>query len=126
MSILLIILRQECVDILIGYKKFSAQDIQYTADALFYLMFSMPFLSCTLVLVKFYYAIRKSFLPMLIALVTAALAIWLCKILAPTKLQICGLAIGRGAGYILQYLLLLVFVFPIFKSRAKINKQMYN
>ncbi|MBP5707103.1 MAG: murein biosynthesis integral membrane protein MurJ, partial [Spirochaetales bacterium] len=120
MSILLIILRHETVDILMGYKNFSAEDITYTSDALFWLMFSLPFFSCTLVLVKFYYAIRKSFLPMIIALLTAALAIGISYILAP-KIQICGLAIGRGLGYIAQYILLVIFVFPIFRDRAKIS-----
>ena len=120
MSVLLIILRQETVDILMGYKNFSAEDITYTADALFWLMFSMPFFSATLVLVKFYYAIRKSFLPMIIALVTAALAIGLSYWLAP-QIQICGLSIGRGAGYIVQYILLLVFLIPIFRGRASFS-----
>jgi putative peptidoglycan lipid II flippase len=120
MSVLLIILRHETVDILMGYKNFSAEDITSTADALFWLMFSMPFFSATLVLVKFYYAIRKSFLPMIIALVTAAIAIGLSYWLAP-QIQICGLSIGRGAGYIVQYILLLVFLIPIFRGRASFS-----
>lgn len=123
MSILLIMLRNETVDILMGYKNFSADDIRYTADALFWLMFSMPFFSCTLVLVKFYYAIRKSFLPMIIAILTAALAIGLSYALAPS-LQICGMAIGRGVGYIAQYILLLIFVFPIFRGRTKVSSEL--
>ena len=122
MSILMIILREEIVDILVGYKKFLPKDVLLTSDALGVLMFGIPFFSATLILVKFYYAIRRSLTPMFIAVFASFFSILISYILAK-RLQISGLSIGRGVGYLIQFVFLTIFLIPIFFRKIKLESK---
>lgn len=111
---LMVILRFEMIDILLGYKKFVRQDIVMTCSTFFAYMVGIPFYSVTIIVAKYFYAQKKTFMPMFISLlmcaVTVSLSYVLIKVL-PDGMKISGLAFGRAAGYAVQMILLLIMVF---------------
>ncbi len=111
---LMVILRLEMIDILLGYKSFTQQDTILTCSTFFAYMIGIPFYSVTIVVAKYFYAQKKTFMPMFISLLmcvaTISLSYILIKIL-PENMKISGLAFGRTAGYALQMILLLIMVF---------------
>ncbi|HOJ64758.1 MAG TPA: murein biosynthesis integral membrane protein MurJ [Spirochaetota bacterium] len=123
-SFFFIVFRVEIVDILLGYKNYLPKDVNITAEALIYYMIGIPFFSATLILVKFYYAIRRSFLPMFIAILSSCATIVVSFLLVKI-FAVSSLSIGRTTGNIIQFLLLILFIFVIkkenfsFKNEAK-------
>jgi len=109
-SLFMIIFNSEIINLLLMYKKFTLNDARLTSEALSYYMLGMPFFSITIVLVKFYYAQKKSFLPMIITLLTVAITVVSCYIFAKS-LKVSGLSLGRSIGYIFQSLLLVLFLY---------------
>lgn len=111
---LMIILRLEMIDILLGYKSFTQQDTILTCSTFFSYMIGIPFYSATIIITKYFYAQKKTFMPMFISLLMCAITISLSYILVkilPENLKISGLAFGRTAGYAVQMILLLITVF---------------
>lgn len=111
---LMIILRFEMIDILLGYKSFTRQDTILTCSTFFSYMMGIPFYSVTIIVAKYFYAQKKTFMPMFISLLMCAATILLSYILMkilPENLKISGLAFGRTAGYAVQMILLLIMVF---------------
>jgi putative peptidoglycan lipid II flippase len=119
-TVLMIIFRTEIIEILLGYGKFQGNNITLTSDALLYYMIGIPFLSITILTVKYYYAQKKSLIPMIIALISIAVTLitsfYFSKIFA-----VSGLSIGRSLGFIIQALLLLGFIIIINKKEKIIS-----
>jgi len=109
LTILMIIFKKEIVEILLGYNKFGQNDILITADALMYYLIGIPFLSITIIVVKFYYSQKKSLVPMIIALISIFITITLSYYMSK-KLAVSGLSFGRSIGFIVQAILLLIFI----------------
>ena len=84
-------------------------------------MIGIPFFSLTIILVKFYYAQKKSVVPMLITLISVFITIFSSYIFSQF-FNISGLSLGRSAGYVIQTLLLIMFIFFINK-KEKIFKE---
>jgi len=120
-TVVLIVLRKEIVDILIGYNKYLPKDVEITKNALFYLALSIPFFSASLLIVKFYYALRFSLIPMFIALFSSVLSIAVSYLLV-NKLEVASLSIGRSAGYLTQFILLMIFLIPVFRNKIDPGK----
>ncbi len=113
-TIIMMILRFEIIDILLGYNKFSSNDTMITANALLTYMIGIPFYSITIVLAKYFYAQKKTFEPMLISLISSAITVLVCFILIknlPAQMGVTGLTIGRSTGYALQAILLFYMLF---------------
>jgi len=106
----MILFRYELVDLLLHYNKFSNEDVKITANGLLYYLFGIPFLSITIVVVKFYYSMKKSILPMIIALISVFVTI-LISYLFVGKYNIVALSLGRFFGYFVQAFLLIFFIF---------------
>ncbi|HOV14491.1 MAG TPA: murein biosynthesis integral membrane protein MurJ [Spirochaetota bacterium] len=119
-TILMIIFRFEVVEILLGYRRFGLNDINLTAKALFYYLLGIPFLSITIITVKFYYAQKKSLIPMIVAIVSVLLTIFSTFFLAK-KYMINGLAMGRSIGFITQAVLLIIFIIILNFKEKKIT-----
>lgn len=110
--LLMIILRTEIIELLLGYNKYSNNDVILTSNALAFYLIGIPFFSLTIVIAKYYYAQKKSFIPMIISLFSAAIAIFNCYFFSKSY-DITGLSIGRSIGYIVQALLLIFFLYII-------------
>lgn len=117
-AIIMIVLRVEIIDLLLAYRKFSYNDVVITANALGLYMLGIPFFSLSIVIVKFYYAQKKSFIPMLITIAAQAATIGGCYYFSK-KLQVSGLSLGRSIGYIIQMVLLIVCIYIINKKEKK-------
>lgn|GEM_PF-1005156 len=117
-TIIMIIFKYQIIEILLAYKKYSQHDVLLTSDALGFYMIGIPFFSITIVVVKFYYAQKKSFLPMIVTLIMVAVTILCCYIFSK-DLNVTGLSIGRSIGYIIQALLLILFLF-IYNKKEKL------
>ena len=109
LTLLIIIFRNEIVGLLFGYKKFGPKDIEITSNALFFYSMGIPFLSITIVTVKFYYAQRKSLIPMVVAIISVIFTV-VSTYLLVKRFEVNGLAIGRVIGFGIQALLLILFV----------------
>lgn len=124
---LMVILRFEMIDILLGYKSFTLQDTKLTCSTFLAYMLGIPFYSITIIVAKYFYAQKKTFMPMFISLLMCATTIFssylLIKIL-PENMKISGLAFGRTAGYLIQMILLLVMVFCVKNVRYTIFPKM--
>jgi putative peptidoglycan lipid II flippase len=111
---LMIILRLEMIDLLLGYKSFTQQDTLLTCNTFLSYMIGIPFFSITIVVAKYFYAQKKTFMPMFVSLLMCAVTIvssyLLIKVL-PENMKISGLSWGRTAGYFIQMILLLVMIF---------------
>ena len=117
---LMIVLRLEMIDILLGYKSFTKQDTLLTGSTFFAYMLGIPFYSITIVVAKYFYAQKRTFMPMIISLLmcftTIASSYLLIRVL-PENMKISGLAYGRTAGYLIQMILLLIMIFSAKKVR---------
>ena len=124
---LMVILRFEMIDILLGYKSFTLQDTKLTCSTFLAYMLGIPFYSITIIVAKYFYAQKKTFMPMFISLLMCATTIFssylLIKIL-PGNMKISGLAFGRTAGYLIQMILLLVMIFCVKNVRYTIFPKM--
>lgn len=124
---LMVILRFEMIDILLGYKSFTLQDTKLTCSTFLAYMLGIPFYSITIIVAKYFYAQKKTFMPMFISLLMCVTTIFssylLIKIL-PENMKISGLAFGRTAGYLIQMILLLVMVFCVKNVRYTIFPKM--
>lgn len=124
---LMVILRFEMIDILLGYKSFTLQDTKLTCSTFLAYMLGIPFYSITIIVAKYFYAQKKTFMPMFISLLMCATTIFssylLIKIL-PENMKISGLAFGRTAGYLIQMILLLVMIFCVKNVRYTIFPKM--
>ena len=114
-SILMIIFKIEIVELLLAYNKFSENDAIITSNALAFYMIGIPFFSISIVIVKFYYALKKSLTPMVVTLISVFFTIFTCYLFS-IKYNVTGLSIGRSIGYIIQTLLLILFLFYINKK----------
>lgn len=121
-SFLFIAFRLEIVDILIGYKNYLPEDVKITANSLIYYMIGIPMFSASLIVVKFYYAIRKSILPMLISIISTIVTILLSFLLIE-KFEIFSLSIGKSVGNIIQFIILIVIIFFLKKEKVYLNKE---
>ncbi|HPO49622.1 MAG TPA: murein biosynthesis integral membrane protein MurJ [Spirochaetota bacterium] len=117
----LIIFRNEAVELLLGYRRFGVNDIKLTSDALFYYLAGIPFLSITIITVKFYYACKKSFIPMFVSIISVFFTVISTYFLAQMH-KINGLAMGRSIGFTIQALMLIVFLVIIILKEKKIKK----
>ncbi len=120
-TIFMILFRYEIVELLLGYNKFSANDVNITVNGLLYYLFGIPFLSITIVVVKFYYSMKRSILPMIVALISVAVTIAASYLLVD-KYNIVALSLGRFFGYSLQAFLLLFFLFSKRDFREMVPK----
>jgi putative peptidoglycan lipid II flippase len=121
----MMIFSREIIELLLTYKKFSGHDADLTANAMFYYLIGIPFFSITIILVKFYYAQKRSFIPMIISLTAIGLTIIFSYFLS-VKLQVTGLSIARSIGYVSQALLLIIFIIIIYQRqnlKIKIDKK---
>ncbi|MCK4796066.1 MAG: murein biosynthesis integral membrane protein MurJ [Spirochaetes bacterium] len=114
-TVIMIISRIEIIAILLGHGKYSAKDVMLTANALAFYMIGIPFFSITIVVAKFYYAQKKSIIPMIATLISVAITIISCYFFSK-KFDVTGLSIGRSLGYIIQTILLVVFMILINKK----------
>ncbi len=122
-SFYFIVFRLEIVDILLGYKNYLPKDVNITANALIYYMLGIPAFSASLIVVKFYYAMRrKSIFPMIISIITAIITIWISFLLVK-RFEVSSLAIGRSAGNIIQFLSLTIIIFFITKEKINLTKE---
>ena len=125
-TVVMMIFSREIIELLLAYKKFSGHDADLTANALVYYMIGIPFFSVTIILVKFYYAQKKSFTPMVVSLIAIGLTIFFSYLLSK-KFQITGLSMARSIGYFSQTILLIFFVAVIYrKENIKINLDVKN
>lgn len=108
-TMLMIILRREIITLLLGYGKFNAHDILLTSRSLALYMLGIPFFSVTIVAAKYLYAQKKSLLPMTATLLSMAITLAACWYFAG-PLGAAGLSLGRSAGYIMQSLMLILFI----------------
>lgn len=128
-SILMVLCRFEIIDILLHYGNFTPRDVELTANSLAIYMLGIPFFSLTIIVVKFYYAQKKSILPMLVALtmvaVTTASGYYFSQ-----KIDVYGLSLGRTSGYIVQALLLVGSIYYINRKEKlfsyKPTKELFN
>ena len=119
-SVLMIILRFEMIDILLKYKKITQLDVIYIANSLGLYMIGIPFFSITLIISKYYYAHKRSFIPMVVTLITVILTVICCYVFSK-KYSLYGLSIGRSIGYIIQaILLILLLAYIYFKNKIKV------
>lgn len=117
---IMIVLRIDIVDIFLNYKRITRLDVIYTANSLGLYMIGIPFFSITLIIAKFYYAHKESFIPMIITLITVLITVFCCYIFSK-KYSLYGLSIGRSIGYIIQTLLLTAFLMFIYmKNKIKV------
>lgn len=121
MTLLMILFKYEIVEILLGYNKFVQNDIKLTAEGLKYYLIGIPFLSITIITVKFYYAQKKSLIPMFIAVISVTISI-IATFFLSKSLKINGLAIGRGIGFISQAIMLIVVIFFINQKQIEVTK----
>ena len=118
---LMIVLRFEIVDLFLNYKKITALDVAYTANSLGFYMIGIPFFSISIIIAKYYYAHKESFIPMVISLIAVAFTVVSCYLFAK-KYSLYGLSIGRSIGYITQTILLTIFLIFIYsKNKLKIK-----
>lgn len=124
---LMIVLRLEMIDILLGYKSFTKQDTLLTGSTFFAYMLGIPFYSITIVVAKYFYAQKRTFMPMIISLLmcftTIVFSYLLIRIL-PENMKISGLAYGRTAGYLIQVILLLIMIFSAKKVQYTVFPKM--
>jgi len=103
------VLRFETPDLLVGYLRFTPADVSLTATTLLWLAPGALFFNMTVLLVRFYYAVRKSIFPLVAAilgvLLTIAVTQWTLS-----SLGIASLSAGRTAGWTFQALMLLGFL----------------
>lgn len=119
-SLLMILCRFEIIELLLGYKNFTPRDVELTANSLAIYMSGIPFFAVTIITVKFYYAQKKSLLPMFVTLIMVAVTTG-TGYLFSKMLDVSGLALGRTLGYITQAVLLVVFIYIINKRERLFN-----
>lgn len=114
--IFMAILRYEMIDILLGYRHFTRKDIGLTSESLIAYLIGIPFYSITIVLAKYLYAQKRTFLPMFVSLFACTVTIltsYLFVQALPVLHKVTGLSFGRSTGYIFQtFLLLLLILLP--------------
>jgi putative peptidoglycan lipid II flippase len=118
-SVIMIVFRNDIIELLFRYGKFNPIDRALTSDALFFYTIGIPFLSLTILTVKYYYAMKKSLLPMIAALSAISVTV-ISSYFLSAKYDVSGLAAGRSAGFIVQALILIGFIF-ISNSQMKIK-----
>ena len=124
---LMIVLRLEMIDILLGYKSFTKQDTLLTGSTFFAYMLGIPFYSITIVVAKYFYAQKRTFMPMIISLLmcfTTIVSSYLLIRILPENMKISGLAYGRTAGYLIQVILLLIMIFSAKKVQYTVFPKM--
>jgi putative peptidoglycan lipid II flippase len=114
-TVLMIVFRREIVDILFHYVNYNVKDSILTSNALLFYLSGIPFLSMTILTVKFYYAMQKSLIPMFAALAAITITIISTYYLSRSY-AISGLAIGRSIGFMVQALILMAFIVSIRKK----------
>ena len=114
-TLIMIVFKNEIIELLLVYKKFTQKDALLTANALAYYMMGIPFFSITIILVKFYYAQKRSIIPMIVTLISVFVTI-VASYIFSGYFNISGLSIGRSSGYIIQTLLLILFIIFINKK----------
>lgn len=122
-SCFFIVFRFEIVDILLGYRNYLPKDVKITSQALLYYMIGIPLFSATLIIVKFYYAIRRSFLPMFIAIISSIITI-VVSLFFVRDFAVSSLSIGRSAGNIIQFIVLISLLFFIIRGNFSFKKEL--
>jgi len=105
----MVICRKEIIELFLVYGKFTGRDADLTSVSLIYYMIGIPFFSLTMIITRFYYARKKSFLPMVFSLAGVFVMILGSWILSK-YMDISGLSLGRSLGYIVQAMLLILFI----------------
>ncbi len=108
-SVCMVIYRIQIIDLLIGYNRFNENDIRITAEALAYFMIGIPFLSLTIITVKYFYAQKIAVIPMIFSIIAAVVTIVTAQIMVP-YLKVSALSLGRSAGYLVQFVLMLALI----------------
>ncbi len=121
LCVFMLIFRTEIADVLLGYRRYGAGDVEISARVLAYYCFGIPFNSLTLLIVKFYYAQTRSIIPMIIAFVSLGATVLLCSIFTGS-LGVSGLSLGRTLGYALQAMLLLAVIAVLYRKAAAAGK----
>ncbi len=124
-TLIMIVFKREIIELLLVYKKFTQKDALLTANALAYYMVGIPFFSITIIIVKFYYAQKKSIIPMIITLISVFTTIFVSYYFSK-YFNISGLSIGRSSGYIIQAILLILFIIIINKKENIFNGLNWN
>jgi len=106
---LMVLLRYEIIETLVGYNRYTPNDVKLTADALAWYIIGIPFFSVTIIVVKFFYAQKRSLMPMFVSLAASAVTIGTAFYLSRT-MDISGLSAGRSAGYVVQMILLVIIL----------------
>lgn len=103
------VLRFEVPDLLMGYLRFTQEDVRLTSHTLLLLAPGALFFNISVLFVRFYYAIRQSWIPLLAALLGVGMTILVTQSsLAPWGVAALGL--GRSAGWSLQAAILYLFL----------------
>ncbi len=116
----LFVFRREVADVLFGYHNYGTGDVIITGNALGYYVLGIPFLAMTLVIVKFYYAIVRSLIPMFVALASVAVSLLLCYVFSKT-MDVSGLSLGRSIGYIIQAAALMAVIMVLIRSNTGVK-----
>lgn len=99
------VLRFEVPDLLMGWLRFTQHDVYLTSTTLVLLAPGALFFNVSVLFVRFYYAIRQSWVPMLAALVGVGVTVVAAQAWLPS-LQVGALGLGRTLGWTAQAALL--------------------
>ena len=111
-TVFMTVFRTDIIELLFRYGRFNPTDRMLTSGALAVYMTGIPFLSITILTVKYYYAMKKSLIPMFAALTAIVVTVLTSYYLSPLY-GVSGLAAGRSAGFIIQALILMIFLLHI-------------
>ncbi len=117
------VLRFEVPDLLMGYLRFTEQDVRLTSTTLLLLAPGALFFNVTVLFVRFYYAIRQSWIPLVAALLGVGTTILVTR-LEIEVLQVAALGLGRSAGWLLQTAALYFFMARMSQLRPWLLKSL--
>lgn len=113
-TVFVVILRYEIIDILLGYKRFGSEDIKITGNALYAYSIGIPFYSITILVVKYFYAQKKTLSPMFISLFMCIVTIISSQFMVKSFSSedgVTALSAARTLGYAIQTILLLTVLY---------------
>ena len=103
------VLRFEIPDLLMGYLRFNRTDVTLTSTTLLLLAPGALFFNISVLFVRFYYAIRQSWIPLIAAALGVGITIVVTHLSLP-YLQIASLGLGRSLGWMVQASALYLFL----------------
>ncbi|MCS7265076.1 MAG: murein biosynthesis integral membrane protein MurJ [Armatimonadetes bacterium] len=109
-AVLMAVLREPIVSLFFEYGQWKAEDTRATALALLFYSFGVPAMSCQQVLARGFYAMRDTWTPVWIGLISFAIAFVLNATLVHSPLQQGGLALAFSISAWFNILLLMVLL----------------